>query len=154
MKLPCLNFKLGPLSASRSSLGHVFRAQTDVGVVETRTEEDLARYGSLYLIHPWIYFLLDPQPVGSVVDMIPKENEDDRSSSIGDLPLSPDPSSIALATPQTRASRLVARLGRPFGVRPPTIVKKERLFHPLQTHHFPESLHYQYPSDPLRLYRQ
>ena len=121
MKLPCLSFKLGPLLASRSASGHVFHAQTDVGVVEMRTEEDLARYGSLYLIHPWIYFLLDPQPVGSVVDMIPKEDEDDRTSSIGDLPLSPDPSSIAPATPQARAARLVARLGRPFGVRPPTI---------------------------------
>ena len=122
MKLPCLNFKLGPLSASRSTSGHVFRAQTAIGVVEMRTEENLSRYGSLYLVHPWIDFLLDQQPVGSgsVVETIPQENEDDRSSSMGELPLSPDPSSIASATPQTRASRLVARLGRPFGVRPPT----------------------------------
>ena len=122
MKLPCLNFKLGPLSASRSTSGHVFRAQTAIGVVEMRTEENLSRYGSLYLVHPWIDFLLDQQPVGSgsVVETIPEENEDDRSSSMGELPLSPDPSSIASATPQTRASRLVARLGRPFGVRPPT----------------------------------
>ena len=121
MKLPCLNFKLGPLLAARSTSGHAFRAQTAVGVVEMRTEEDLARYGSLYLVHPWIHFLLDPQPVGSVVDAIPEENEDDQSSSIGNLPLSPDPSNIAPATPQTRAAQLVARLGRPFGVRPPTI---------------------------------
>ena len=120
MKLPCLNFKLGPLSAARSTSGHVFRAQTAVGVVEMRTEEDLSRYGSLYLVYPWIYFLLDPQPVGSVVDMIPEEKEDDRSSSIGDLLLSPDPASIAPAAPQTQAARFVARLGRPFGVRPPT----------------------------------
>ena len=123
MKLPCLDFKLGPLSAARTTSGYVFRAQTDVGVVEMRTDEDLARYGSLYLVHPWIHFLLDPQPVGCVVDVIPKENEDDRTSSIGDLPLSPDPSSITSVAPQTRlgAARLVARLGRPFGVRPPTI---------------------------------
>ena len=123
MKLPCLNFKLGPLLAARSTSGYVFRAQTAVGVVEMVTDENLSRYGSLYLVHPWIHFLLNPQPVGSAVDMIPGENEDDRSSesSIGDLSLSPDLSNIASATPQTRAARLVARLGRPFGVRPPTI---------------------------------
>ena len=124
MKLPCLNFKLGPLSATRSTSGHVFRAQTAVGVVEMRTDENLSRYGSLYLVHPWIDFLLDQQPVesGSVVETIPEENEDDRSSSIvGDLPLSPDPSSITSAIPQTQAAWLVARLGRAFGVQPPTI---------------------------------
>ena len=124
MKLPCLNFKLGPLLAARSTLGYVFRAQTAVGIVEMRTKENLFRYGSLYLVHPWIDFLLDRLPVGSgsVVEMIPEENEDDRSSSIvGDLPLSPDPSSIALVTPQTQAAWLVARLGRAFGVQPPTI---------------------------------
>jgi hypothetical protein len=119
MKLPCLNFKLGPLSASRSQSGHVFRAQTAVGVVRIRSEEDLSRFGSLYLVHPWIDFLLDRQPVGSVAETIPKETTDDRSSSIGELPLFPGPS-IVLATPQTRAARLVARLGRPFGGRTTT----------------------------------
>ena len=121
MKLPCLSFKLGPLSAARSMSGHAFRAQTAIGVVEIRIEETLSRYGSLYLVHPWIDFLLDRQPVGSgsVVEMISEENEDDQPS-IRDLPLSSDPSSIATATPQTRTARLVARLGRPFGVRPPT----------------------------------
>ena len=114
MKLPCLNFKLGPLSASRSTSGHVFRAQTAVGVVEIKTEEDLSQFGSLYLVHPWIDFLLDRQPIGSasVAATIPEEATEDRSSSIG---LFPDPSGIASAAPQTRAARLVARLGRPFG---------------------------------------
>ena len=118
MKLPCLSFKLGPLSATRSMSGHGFRAQTAIGVVEMRTEENLSRYGSLYLVHPWIDFLLNRQPVGSgsIVEMIPEENEDDRSSSMGDLSLSTGPSHITLPTPQTRASRLVARLGRPFGI--------------------------------------
>ena len=115
MKLPCLNFKLGPLSASRSKSSHVFRAQTAVGAVEIRTEEDLSRIGSLYLVHPWIDFLLDRQPVGSVGETIPEENTEDRSSSIGELPDFPGPSGIASAAPQTRAARLVARLGRPFG---------------------------------------
>ena len=117
MKLPCLNFKLGPLSPSRES-GHVFRAQTAVGVVEIRTEEDLSRFGSLYLVHPWIDFLLDRQPVGSVAEMIPEENTDDRSSS--ELPLLPGPSGIASAASQTRAAQLVARLGRQFGGRTTT----------------------------------
>jgi hypothetical protein len=117
MKLPCLNFKLGPLSASRSKSGHVFRAQTAVGAVEIRTREDLSRFGSLSLVHPWVDFLLDRQPIGSVLDTILEENTDDWSSSISGVPLLPGPSSIALAAPQTRAARLVSRLGRPFGAR-------------------------------------
>jgi hypothetical protein len=115
MKLPCLNFKLGPLSASRTQPGHVFHAQTAVGGVEIRTGEDLSRFGSLYLVHPWIDLLLDRQPVGSVAETIPEANTDDRSSSIDELPLFPYPSGIASATPQTRAAWLVARLGQPFG---------------------------------------
>ena len=114
MKLPCLNFKLGPLSGSRSKSGYRFRAQTTVGVVEIETEDDLSRFGSLYLVYPWIDFLLDRQPVGSIVETIPEESTDYQSSPIGELPLLPGPSSIALASPQTRAARLVARLGRPF----------------------------------------
>ena len=122
MKLPCLNFKLGRLSASGSESGHVFRAQTAIGVVEIRTEEDLSRFGSLYLVQPWIDFLLDRQPVGSVADMLPEENTDYRSSStrIGELPLFPDSSGIRSAAPQTRAARLVARLGRSLSGRTTT----------------------------------
>ena len=118
MKLPCLGFKLGPLSASRSGSGHVFRAQTAVGVAEIKTEEDLSRFGSLYLIHPWIDFLLDRQPVGSVPETIPEENTDDRVSILGELPFFPGP-----APPQTRAARLVARLGGPLGARTTTFAR-------------------------------
>ena len=111
MKLPCIIFKLGRLMASRSTSGHVFRAQTSsLGVVEIRSEEDLSRFGSLYLVHPWIDFLLDRHPVGSVAETIPDGNTDDPSSSIGDLPLFPGASGMASATPQTLAARLVARL--------------------------------------------
>jgi hypothetical protein len=124
MKLPCLNFKLGPLSGSRSKSGHVFRAQTAVGVVEIKTEEDLSRFGPLYLVHPWIDFLLDRRPIGSVAETIlaiPEDDTDDRSSSIGgESPLLPGPSGIASTAPQTRAAWLVARLGRPFGGRTTT----------------------------------
>ena len=115
MKLPCLNFKLGPLLPSPSELGHVFRAQTAVGVVEIKTEEDIFRFGSLYLVHPWIDFLLDRQPVGSVAETIPEENTDARSSSIGELPLFHGPSGVASGASKTPAAWLVARLGRPFG---------------------------------------
>ena len=120
LKLPCLNFKLGPLSASRSMSGHVFRAQTAVGVVEIKTEEDLSRVGSLYLVHPWIDFLLDRQPVGSVVEAIREEITDDPSSPVGQLPLFPGPSGPS-ASSQTRTAWLVARFGRPFGSRTTTL---------------------------------
>ena len=108
MKLPCLHFKLGPLSAHRSESGHVFRAQTAVGVVKIETEEDLSRFGSLYLVHPWIGFLLN---LGSVAGAIPEEYTDDRSSS-----LSPGTSDIASAAPQTGTAWLATRL-RTFGGR-------------------------------------
>ena len=121
MKLPCIIFKLGPLSASRSGSGHVFRSQTSLlGVVEIRSEEDLSRFGSLCLVHPWIDFLLDRQPAGSVAETIPAIPEEITSFSIGELPLLAGTSGFTLATPQTRAARLVARLGRPFGGRTTT----------------------------------
>ena len=119
MRLPCFNFKLGSLLASRSRSGYVFRAQTAVGVVEIKTEDDLSRIGSLYLVHPWIDFLLDRQPVGGVIaETIPEENVEDWSSTVGDLPLFGGPSMSA--TSQARAAPLVARLGRSFSAWAPT----------------------------------
>ena len=125
MKLPCLNFKVGRLSASRSDLGYVFRAQTSLlGVVEITAEEDLSQLGSLFLVHPWIDFLLDRQPVGSVagstVETIPEEEPDDQSSTVGEFPSFPGTSNITLTPLQTQATGLVALLGRPFGVQIPT----------------------------------
>ena len=120
MKLPCITFKLGPLSTSRSKSDYVFRAQTGaLRIVEIKTEENLSQLDSLYLIHPWIDFLLDRQPVGSVPETIPEENPDNRSSSIG-MPSFDGASQTTLAVPQTRTARLVARLGRRFGGRPTT----------------------------------
>jgi hypothetical protein len=114
MKLPCIIFKLGRLSASPSRSGNVFRAQTSLlGVVEIRTEEDLSRFGSLYLVHPWIDFLLGRQPIGSVAEMIPDENTDD-CLSIGELPLFPGHFGIVWAAVQIGAARLVTNLGRLF----------------------------------------
>ena len=117
MKLPCLNFKLGGLSAAQSKSGHVFRAQTAIGVVDIRTEEDLSRFGALYLVHPWTDFLLDRQPIGSVAEVIPEENTDNCFSWIGELPLFPGPCGIPSAALQTPAAWLVAPLGRFFGGR-------------------------------------
>ena len=66
MKLSCLTFKLGRVSVFGSGSHRIFRAQTAaLGVVEIKTEVDLSRVCPLYLIHPWIDFLLDRQPVGS-----------------------------------------------------------------------------------------
>ena len=121
MKLPCIIFKLGRLSASRSRSGYAFRAQTSsLGVVEIRSEEDISPFVSLYLVHPWIDFLLDRQPVGSVAETIPEEDTDDRSSLIGELPSFPGPSGIASAAQQTQTTWSVAPFRRPFGGRTTT----------------------------------
>jgi hypothetical protein len=119
MKLPCITFKLGPVSATRSASGRVFRAKTDaLGIVEIRTSEDLSRLDSLDLVHPWIDLLLNRQPVGSFTESIPEKNTNDQLSSVGDFPSFPYPSNTTLAVKQTRTSRLIARLERSFGARP------------------------------------
>ena len=139
MTLPCLVFKLGPLSVSQSRPERVFRAQTAVlGIVEITTEADLSRLDSLYLIHPWIDYLLDQQPIGGIIETIPR-NEVDNQSSVGKLlsvpetvpegsrddqpssscepPSSLGPSSAASAAPQKRTARFASRFGLPFGGR-------------------------------------
>jgi hypothetical protein len=116
MKLPCIVSKLGRLLISRSGSERVFRARTAVlGIVEIRTEEDLSQLNSFYLVHPWIDFLLDRQPVGSVIETISEEKMYDQFSSIGELPSFPGPSNIISMAPQTRTAQLVTRLGQPFG---------------------------------------
>ena len=118
MKLPCLTFMLGPVSATRAVSGRAFRAKTDgLGIVEITTTEDLSRLDSLILVHPWIDFLLDRQPVRSFAETIAEEPSNERSS-IGESLSSPGLSNITPVVPQTRAARFVARLGRPFGFRP------------------------------------
>ena len=122
MTLPCIAFKLGQLSISRSTSERVFRAQTDaLGIVEIRTEEDLSQLDSLYLIHPWIDFLLDRQPVGSIVETIHEEKVANLFPSIGEVLSFPGPSNIVSMAPQTRPARFAAHLwlGRLFGGRPP-----------------------------------
>ena len=123
MTLPCIVFKLGRLSGFRSGSERVFRAQTAaLGIVEIRTEEDLSRFDPFYLVHPWIDFLLDRQPVGSVFETIPEERSDDQSSLIDESLSFPDSSNTAPVAPPTRTSWLATRLqfGWSFGGRPTT----------------------------------
>ena len=138
MKLPCLTFKLGQLSTSRSRAAQVFRAQTTVlGIVEIKTDTDLSRLSPLYLIHPWIDFLLDRQPVGSTFLARSWESSDSQSSPVSDLPslpqtvlentddqstigapLSSGVSNVSLAVvPRKRGASFASRFGLPFGGR-------------------------------------
>ncbi|KAF8548191.1 hypothetical protein OG21DRAFT_1489599 [Imleria badia] len=118
MTLPCIAFRLGPLSVSRGKSERAFRAQTAaLGIVEIKTEEDLSRLDSLYLVRPWIDFLLDRQPVGSVIETIPEEHTDGQSSLISELPRSLH---VASAAPQTRTARFASRFGLSFGGRTAT----------------------------------
>ena len=121
MKLPCITFKLGPVSASRNKPERTFRAQTAaLGIVEIRTKEDLSRFDSLYLVHPWIDFLLHRHPVGSVMETVPDESTDDDCSSMGEVSPSPGPSHIISPIKRTRTAVLAARF-LSLGGRPPTL---------------------------------
>ena len=117
LKLPCLSFKLGRVSVIQNGSERIFRAQANaLGVVEIRTEEDLSQLGSLYLVHPWIDFLLDRQSVEGVAESIIERNGDERSSVLGELPSFPGAFNMTSPTQKTR-TRLIARLGRTFGGR-------------------------------------
>ncbi|KAF8553231.1 hypothetical protein OG21DRAFT_1269071 [Imleria badia] len=119
MRLPCIIFKLGRLSATRGRSGHVFRAQaSSLGVVEIRTEEDLSGFGALYLVHPWIDFLLDRQSVKSTVETVPEEIIDDQSSLIDDLPSFAGHSNITSAAVEPRPAGFVTPVELPFSGRP------------------------------------
>lgn len=113
MKLPCLTFKLGPVSAGESR--HVFRARAAaLGIVEIRTTEELSQLDSLILVHPWIDYLLDRHPVDDITETIP-ENTNQQPSFTGHPSGSSDPSNTAQSVKSSRTARLISRLGRPFG---------------------------------------
>jgi len=121
MKLPCITFKLGAVSASRNKLERTFRAQTAaLGIVEIRTKEDLSRLDSLYLVHPWIDFLLQRHPVGSGIETAPDESADDDGSSMGEVSPSPGPSHLISPIKRTRTSQFAARF-LSIGSRPATL---------------------------------
>ena len=115
MKVPCLTFKLGAVTTTRKAGGRVFRARTDaLGIVNIGTEEDLSQFNSLFLVHPWLDFLLDRRPVGSVIETISEENTDNQSSSLGEPPSFVGPSNTLEAAPKTRKGRFAARFLLPF----------------------------------------
>ncbi|KAF8129259.1 hypothetical protein EV363DRAFT_1220403 [Boletus edulis] len=118
MTLPCITFKLGPVLVPSSRSERIFQAQTvALGKVEIRTEEDLSRFKSLYLVHPWVDFLLDRQPVGSVLETLLEESTDEQSSTIGELPSLSGPSTTSFAAPRSRPrpAQLASRFGLSFG---------------------------------------
>ncbi|KAF8129301.1 hypothetical protein EV363DRAFT_1338600 [Boletus edulis] len=133
MTLPCITFKLGPLSISSNKSERVFRAKTAVlGTVEITTEEDLSRFKSLYLVHPWVDFLLDRQPVGSPsTTLLAAQRSRTRTAQLASRfglsfgrqtatrPRDGDslrpPSSLSQTDKQTRALHMLARLSQPFG---------------------------------------
>ncbi|KAF8129238.1 hypothetical protein EV363DRAFT_1432643 [Boletus edulis] len=125
MILPCIIFKLGPLSISSNRLERVFRAKTAaLGTVEIKTEEDLSRFKSFYLVHPWVDFLLDRHPVGSILETLLEETDDQ-----SELPSLPGPSTIPLAAPRSRTAQLT--VATPFqagdgasSLRPPSSVSQ------------------------------
>ena len=133
LMLPCLIFKLGTVTTTWNAVGHVFHAQTDVfGIVEIRTEEDLSRFSPLYLVHPWIDFLLDQCPVVGVIKTIHEENTDDPSS-LSEPPLFTGPSNTSGAALEKRMApfgflfggRTAARPKDTKSLRPPSSVSPE-----------------------------
>ncbi|KAF8126321.1 hypothetical protein EV363DRAFT_1348328, partial [Boletus edulis] len=66
MKLPCIAFKLPALSPYRTRTGRLYRADTAAfGTVEITTRRDLSRMKTLYLVHPWLYALLEQEDIYS-----------------------------------------------------------------------------------------
>ena len=125
MKLPCLTFQLGAVTTTRKAEGRVFRARTDaLGIVNIRTEEDLSRFNTLFLVHPWLDFLLDRRPVGSVIETTPEENTDDEYSLLGETLSFAGPSNTLEAAPKTQMGRFAARVLLPFTGRSATPPQK------------------------------
>ena len=134
MKLPCIAFKIPPLSPYRTHTGRVFRVDTPtVGMLEIKTKQDLSRFNSLYLVHPWLDVLLDREEAqtGAFVEDDGAEDSepsspdaDDEDEEMEDYfpPLreceSPSPPARVETAPLdrvTRALRLIARIRQPFG---------------------------------------
>ncbi|KAN0087892.1 hypothetical protein V8E55_006513, partial [Tylopilus felleus] len=118
MKLPCLTFKLGAVTATWNAKGRVFRAQTDaLGIVKIGTEEDLSRFNSLYLVHPWLDFLLDRRPPSSFAG--PSNNlgatPKTRTGRFAARFLQSPPPPAILTNIEMQALRVVVRLSQPFG---------------------------------------
>jgi hypothetical protein len=113
IKVPCITFKLG---RPRRMSEHLFQAKADaLGIVEITTTEDLSQLDSVYLIHPWIDFLLDRQPVGGGEDTLAEGDTADGSLLRGPSSL-PGPTNIALIQ-RMPTTKVVARLMQSLGAR-------------------------------------
>ena len=134
MKLPCIAFQLPAFSPYRTRSGRVYHADTlAFGMVKIKTRYDLSRMNSLYIVHPWLDTLLERENIQGGVcaeeDVAPplspdaddeeicdKEIDDDSSSHPEpESPSLPAPACVVPMDRETRARRLVARLGEPFG---------------------------------------
>ena len=125
MMLPSLAFKLRAVTATRNAEGRVFRAQIDaLGIVNIGTEENLSQFNSLFLVHPWLDFLLDRPPVGRIIATIHEETTDDESSSLSEPHSFAGPLNTLEAAPKTRMGRFAARVFLPFTGRSATSRKE------------------------------
>ena len=134
MKLPCIAFKLPPLSPTRTVSGRVYRVETPVfGMVEIKTKQELSLTNSMCLVHPWLDALLDREDIQtgvSVEDDVaepssPNSDEEDEeeeeleddSSQLSERTSPSHPPSMGTAPvdKETRALQLVARLRQPSG---------------------------------------
>ncbi|KAF8127247.1 hypothetical protein EV363DRAFT_1346293, partial [Boletus edulis] len=84
----------------------VFHAKADaLGTVET--PEDLSRLDSLTLVHPWVDFLLDRRPIGSIsTNLILEEEARHQSSPITSPSSSSATSNVAPSSSQRRGSMM------------------------------------------------
>ena len=106
MRLPCITFKINLTSSLQTGSEHVFHTEAGaLGAVEIRTRHDLSQFDSLYLVHPWVDFLLDRHPVGGVTAAITEENVDETSPSF---------SNATSPVLRTRTAQLVASLRSAF----------------------------------------
>lgn len=136
MKLPCLAFKLPPISPFRGRSNLVYRVETPTfGLVVVETKADLSRLKPLYLVHPWLDSLLDREDIqnGEFEDddaASSSNSTDDEDSSDEEIDDTAPPPQVSKQKPasshpaivdtgpidrETRALRLIARLRQPFG---------------------------------------
>ncbi|KAN0101156.1 hypothetical protein V8E55_001140, partial [Tylopilus felleus] len=121
MKLPCMAFKLPPLSPSQAGSARGYRVETPFfGMVEIKTKQDPTRSNSLYLVHPW----LDDEVEDSELSLPDTDDEDESDEEGQDdsvalrerrLPSPPVRVHTVPMDRETRALRLIARLRQPFG---------------------------------------
>ncbi|KAG9314864.1 hypothetical protein JVU11DRAFT_3961 [Chiua virens] len=130
MRLPCIAFRLGHVSATLVASERVFYVKTAAfGRIEIRTTENISRLDSLILVHPWIDFLLDRRLVEDIGDADDQSFPSDLESSSSVLdpadaacPALSDTVPFGSASPfistdtgvEAEAMQLLARLRQPF----------------------------------------